>query len=182
MPWILMVDTTKLEGNKLWSLQDKISPSTFELKCSLSYMSVDARTSIIVTLAIVRRLVAIGICGNCPKTMVIVFHRMSPLAVALEDQRYSRQVMCPIMTSGAPGATGATSDPASYDFEWPNMFVQDILVKGLLFFWARRGDLSGQSSPNYVLTPIIRHTIAHKEPKRQRIPSPPRKICLAFQE
>ena len=60
---------------------------------------------------------------------------MLPLAVALEDQRYSRQVMCPIMTSGA------TSDSASYDFEWLNMFVQDILVKGLLLFFGHAGGL-----------------------------------------
>ena len=65
--------------------------------------------------------------------MVIVSHRMLPLAVALEDQRYSRQVMCPIMTSGA------TSDSASYDFEWLNMFVQDIFVKGLLLFFGHAG-------------------------------------------
>lgn len=106
--------------------------------------------------------------------MVIVSHRMLPLAVALEDQRYSRQVMCPIMTSGA------TSDSASYDLEWLNMFVQDILVKGLLLFFGHAGER--QSSLNYVPTPIIRHTVAHKEPKRQRIPSLLSKICLAFQE
>ena len=55
--------------------------------------------------------------------------------------------MCPIMTSGAPGATGATSDSTSYDFEWLNMFVQDILVKGLLLFFGRAGEIYLDNPP-----------------------------------